>query len=38
MSWSSFRRMSSISKCQGISEDARDLGLQLTSYSWQPVP
>jgi len=25
-------------KERGISEDARDLGLQLTSYSWQPVP
>lgn len=25
-------------KARGISEDARDLGLQLTSYSWQPVP
>lgn len=24
-------------KASGISEDARDLGLQLTSYSWQPV-
>jgi hypothetical protein len=23
---------------RGISSDARDLGLQLTSYSWQPVP
>jgi hypothetical protein len=25
-------------KAKGISEDARDLGLQLTSFSWQPVP
>lgn len=25
-------------KTKGISDDARDLGLQLTSYSWQPVP
>jgi hypothetical protein len=25
-------------KERGISGDARDLGLQLTSYSWQPVP
>ncbi len=25
-------------KAKGISDDARDLGLQLTSYSWQPVP
>jgi hypothetical protein len=25
-------------KAKGISEDGRDLGLQLTSYSWQPVP
>jgi MFS family permease len=25
-------------KARGISEDARDLGLQLTAYSWQPVP
>jgi hypothetical protein len=25
-------------EAKGISDDARDLGLQLTSYSWQPVP
>lgn len=25
-------------KAKGISDDPRDLGLQLTSYSWQPVP
>lgn len=25
-------------KARGISADPRDLGLQLTSYSWQPVP
>lgn len=25
-------------RARGISDDARDLGLQLTSYSWQPVP
>jgi len=25
-------------QARGISGDARDLGLQLTSYSWQPVP
>ena len=25
-------------KARGISDDPRDLGLQLTSYSWQPAP
>jgi hypothetical protein len=25
-------------QAKGISNDARDLGLQLTAYSWQPVP
>jgi hypothetical protein len=25
-------------KARGIADDDRDLGLQLTSYSWQPLP